>query len=234
MLDNSKRFGKLTSSNNGILLKKGRGAGLSAPALEYISKVKKEIAFGRSLNTTRSAKPLNWGSLCEVRVFQKLGTSYVDWHNDTIQHPSIECWAGTPDAFKNRDGGVCVEIKCPFTLESFYDLVQSFEDGGIEEVRAKHSEGDKYYWQCVSNAILLGVRKAELIVYCPYKSELSDIKLEAESYPFAWISFAQDEDLPYLLDDGKFKNLNIMPFDIPESDVELLTSTILHAQELLR
>lgn len=233
MLDHSKRFGKFTSSNVGKLMSKGKGGGFSAEGLRYIEEVKMERDLGRSLNTTRSAKPLEWGKLCEVRVFQKLSTSYVDWHNDTIQHPSIEIWAGTPDALKPIEE-VCGEIKAPFTLKSYYNLVNSYQKGGIEEVRKKHEDGDKYYWQEVSNSILLGVRKAELIVYCPYKSELSDIKLEAEAYPFAWISFAQDEDLPYLLDDGKFKNLNIMPFDIPESDVELLTSTILHAQELLR
>lgn len=232
MLDHSKRYGRFTSSNVGTLMKKGRGTGLSAPALEYISKVKKEIAFGRSLNTTRSAKPLEWGKLGEACVFKILDENEYEASKDgTLQHPIIEHWAGTPDASKE---GVCVEIKCPFTLESFYDLVQSYEDGGIDEVRAKHSEGDKYYWQCVSNAILLGVRKAELIVYCPYESELTYIKEEANTLGYAWVTFSYNENLPYLLDDGKFKNLNIMPFDIPESDVELLTSTILHAQELLR
>lgn len=231
-LDHKLRFGRFTSSKIGDLMAKSKDGGFGTPAMKYINQVRKEINLGRKLNTAKSAKPLEWGTVCEFRV-QKLlkPQGYEDMHNTTIQHDTIERWAGTPDAFK--DGNTVVEIKCPYTLESFCDLVDSFEKGGISELRKVHSEGEKYYWQCVSNAVLTGVNHCELIVYCPYEEELVEITSDAALYGFQWLVFAEMETLPYIIFGGKYKNINVLSFDIPEEDIELLTNTIIKANEFL-
>lgn len=236
MLDHSKRFGRFSSSKIGALTTLGRDkVSLGAPALTYISKVRKELDFGRTLENTKEARPLQWGKLCETRLFQMLGTEYEDMHDNTIQHPTCEYWCGTPDAIKHTESGiVCVEMKSPFTLDSFHDLVVPYQRGGIDEVRDIHSEGETYYWQCVSNAVLLGTTKAELIVYLPYFSEIDEIKIEGGNFGFQWINFALDGELPYLLDDGKFKNINIMPFEIPQNDFDRLEYSVNKAVKLLK
>ena len=102
----------------------------------------------------------------------------------------------------------------------------------------------EYYWQLVSNAILTNKSKAELIVYVPFKSEIADIKTFSEETDvffqnnldqnkYAWINFAQDNDLPYLREDGFYSNLNTLAFDIPLEDKELLTERVKLAVNLL-
>lgn len=234
MLDKNKRFGKFTSSEIYQLLSKDtKGIGFGKPAKTYIKEKIMEIEFGRSIDKNVSSREMEWGKLCEDRVFQIVDSSYTKMHDVTLQHPNYEFWAGSPDADRQRHNAVS-ETKCPFTHLSFYNLVKSFEVGGIDEVRKVHAKGEQYYWQCVSNAELLGYNKAELIVYMPYQKELSEIRLESANMGFPWIGFAVDEDLPYLLNDGKFKNVNILPFDIPANDFEALREVVEIASKLLK
>lgn len=233
MLDQTKRFGKFTSSEIYKLLTRAKnGVDFGKPAQTYIREKLMELEFGRSIDKNVSSREMEWGKLCESRVFHimKDDISYTPMHEITLQHPLYARWVGTPDADRQRLK-VVSETKCPFTHVSFYNLVKSFEIGGIEEVMAVHDKGEQYYWQCVSNADLLGYNKAELIVYMPYQKELEEIRLESANFGFPWIGFTQDEDLPYLLNDGKFKNINVLPFDIPNSDIELLRYSVEMAEK---
>ena len=234
MLDNTKRFGRFTSSNIYKLLTLNKAKdGFGVPAQTYIAEKKMELEFGRSIEKTAGSREMEWGKLGESRVFQILGTEYEDMHDTTIQHPKYECWAGSPDCIRHSEVKRVAEIKCPFTHKSFYNLVRSFERGGIEEVRNVHDSGENYYWQCVSNAILSECTNAELIIYMPYQKELDEIRLESSNFGFPWIGFAVDSDLPYINNVGMFKNLNHLEFDIPQSDIDLLTNSVIKASKLL-
>ena len=102
-------------------------------------------------------------------------------------------------------------------------------------LQLKEIKGDKYYWQLVSNAILSNSKYAELIVYCPYASEIQSIKSNAEGQPnYYFIWAANDEDLPYINNDGYYKNLNIIRFEVPETDKQLLTEKVNKATALFR
>jgi hypothetical protein len=107
----------------------------------------------------------------------------------------------------------------------------------IDAVRANHKDGEKFYWQLVGNAILLNVDKAELIVGCPYESELLEIKELAETWNgeinLYWLFMADKTELPYLLDGGYYKNLNIISFDVKQEDKDLLTSRVVECVKLL-
>jgi hypothetical protein len=48
-----------------------------------------------------------------------------------------------------------------------------------------------------------------------------------------WLSMAKDDELPYLQDDGYYKNINIIRFEVPEADKLLLTKRVLEAGKYL-
>lgn len=174
-------------------------------------------------------------------------TDYELCSKKTLRHETIEYWLGTPDVIKHVDPKVVGDLKCPMTRKSFCQMVDPYyEDGNlihealtIEAVRANHDQGEKYFWQIVSNAILTGATKGELIVYMPYKYELDDIRVMASSAGeqfgdyTKWIYFATDEQLPHILPGGHYKSINVIEFDILDRDKEFLTSRVLSAGELL-
>lgn len=239
MINNIPRIGNFTSSEIGNLMKKDRsGKGFGSPALTYIEECNMERRLGRSITDEVNARPLLWGKLLEGRAFNMLGLEYTLTSKDTIVHPTIPYWAGSPDGGKDEPKTV-TDIKCPITLKSFCQLVDNYREGGMDAVRAEHKDGDKYYWQIVSNAILTDSDFGELIVYMPYKSELAEIRMMVQLLPgdvigkYYWIASAMDDELPYLLDGGFYKNVNILSFPIPEADKKALTDTVLRAGEML-
>lgn len=239
MINNQPRIGNVTSSEIAALTSKDKsGKGFGKPALTYIAECNMERRLGRSLTEEVNARPLTWGKLLERRPFDLLGLEYSLTSTDTIVHPTIPYWAGSPDGGKNAPKTV-IDIKCPITLKSFCQLVDAGLAGGIEQIREDHKDGEKYYWQLVSNAILTGSDWAELIVYMPYKSELEDIRMMAQNVDadqlskHYWIAMAGEDDLPYLLDDGIYKNVNVFAFEVPETDKKLLTDCVLRAGKML-
>lgn len=245
VLKNIQRIGNFTSSEIERLVdSKRKKDKLCTTAITYIEEKNMERRLGRSLSDEGNARPLWWGRLGEKRVFELLPIDYSLNGDKTIVHPQYDCWSGTPDATKENT--VC-EVKCPMTLKSFCQLVDPHIKDGIEihpaltieAARANHKEGDTYYWQIVSNAILTGSRFGELIVYVPYQSELSELKGLAingdgeELVKYYWIINAQDEELPHLQDGGYYKNLNTIRFEIPEADKEYLTVCVAMAKTKL-
>jgi len=246
ILNNSIRIGNFTSSEIVALTTKGTKADtLGKPAITYIQKKNMERRHGLPLSSESDARPLTWGKLLEPRCFDLLGIEYKLCSSETIQHPEIYCWAGSPDAIKYGDEGITVvDIKCPMTRQSFSELVD-VTYGGLtgmdlmDHIRNNQKDGEKYYWQLVSNAILTGAKYAELIVYMPHYSELPIIKEMAQNsddlrqYRYYWISNAEFEDLPHIRDNGYYRNLNIIRFEVPQSDKDFLTECVMKAESYL-
>src|SRR6185369_17941405 len=174
---NTVRVGNFTSSTIAAIMSNGRSKGsLGAPALTYIEECNMERRLKRSLENDSNAKPLSWGKLVERRVFDLLGLEYKLISENTLNHPDIDYWCGSPDAQKFDEGGTVVDIKCPMTLKSFCQLVDSsYPDNAKDKdepryngtvamdiIRERHKDGEKYYWQLVSNAILINAKFAEL------------------------------------------------------------------------
>src|SRR5690348_4298240 len=233
------RNGNITSSEIFRLCTSGRAKGsFGAPFYSYIEECNMERRLGRAIENEVDAKPTSWGKLLEPRAFNILGLEYKLCSSETLSHGEIEFWKGSPDSVKNGD--TVADIKAPMTLKSFCQMVDPYyedfkliHDGlSIEAVRANHKDGDKYFWQIVSNAILTGSKVGELIVYMPYQSELEAIKTMASSAGemgeyTKWVYFAQDGELPYLLDGGFYKNLNVISFPIMKRDIDFLTERVL-------
>lgn len=209
----------------------------SPAGLTYISERNMERRLGRSLNTDTNSRPTDWGNLLEKRVLEDiLGMEYKPISSETIPHPDINFWAGSPDARKFDEGGTVVEIKAPYTLKSYCTFADCKT---IDEVREKHPDGEKYYWQCVSNSVLINSKWCELIIYCPFRSEIQDIReltqtLDTDEQPkYQWIFWSTSDELPYLPDGGFYQNLVSFRFEVPESDKQLLIGRVLQAGNLL-
>ena len=221
-------------------------------AITYINQCNMERRLGRSLDSELDAKPTNWGKFVEPLLFQLLDEDYTYNSNDTLVHPDFDFWLGTPDGFKITEKKTMVDAKCPFTLESFCNLISPLYEGfeGMDAMKAlidgytdknglfhsPHKDIEKYYWQLVSNACIDDCSHAELIIYCPYESELSVIQsIAAQSGdPSAYfIANGSKKSLPYIKDDGFYKNINIISFEIPQSDKNLLTETVKKASQYL-
>ena len=221
-------------------------------AITYLNQCNMERRLGRSLDGELDAKPTNWGKFIEPLLFQLLDGDYTYNSSDTLVHPDFIYWLGTPDGFKIDENKTVVDAKCPYTLESFCNLVNPLYDGfeGMAAMKAlidgytdknglfhsPHKDAEKYYWQIVSNACIDDCTHGELIVYCPYESELSVIQAMAVSSgnPSAYfIANGNSKSLPCLLDEGFYKNINIISFEIPQEDKDYLTEIVRKAGEYL-
>jgi len=191
------------------------------------------------LTEKTDARPLIWGKCVEKPAFDVLGLEYTLCSDKSIQHPTIPFWVGSPDAVTDT---VVADLKCPQTLTSFCQMLEPYYEDGklvheamtIEAVRENHKDGDKFFWQIVSNAVLTGKKKGELIIYVPYFDELETIRARAEGVPeYYWIFYCDAEKLPYLVREGDYKNINVIQFDIMQRDVDFLTERVLECGKKL-
>lgn len=239
-MNNNIRPGRFTSSEIYRLMANGKTKGsFGKPALTYIAEKNMEIRLGRCLDVQQQSRPMSWGSLLEGYVFDKLPLEYRLCSKETVVHPDIDFWAGSPDAEKDDTIG---DVKCPFTLKAFCELVDAMgKPDPIRVIRDEHEHGDKYYYQIVSNATLKDKRYGELIVFMPLKSELEAIREYARNYTgddqyrFRWIDSALDEELPYLPDGCGYQSLNILRWEISDQDKKDLTVRVAEAgKELMK
>ena len=104
---------------------------------------------------------------------------------------------------------------------------------------------EKEYYQVVSNSIIHGFDKAELISYMPYETELKKIIqliedtniLEAnnlEPWEYRFMTEKPFEMLSYLPDDGYYDNMTKFEFEIPKTDVDFVTKRVVLANEELK
>lgn len=233
------RSGNFSSSEIYKLIKEGRAkdAPFSAAGLTYIKEKQYEQRLGRELSNETNAKPTSWGNLLELYVWEhKIGLNdYRFEHKQRYVHTSNANWTGCPDLVSDEK---VADIKCPFTLKAFCDVLECFNDP--EKLK---DEKPEYYWQLVSNAILTEKATAELIVYAPYLEDLAEIRLFLDTDVFAkngldinkfsFLNWAQDDDLPHLIKGNHYIDLNVMTFEIPEADKELLFNRVELATKLL-
>lgn len=234
-MNNDIRTGKFTSSNIHKLMKTDKsGRGFGKPAITYIEEKRIEIKLGRSLDLDNYSRAMTWGLFLENRVYSLLSDlSYQLVSKDTIVHKTINRWAGTPDLIVNNKK--ISDIKCyqPKNFALYTDAILT------KDVELLKKEFPQEYWQLVSNAIICNVDYAEAITYMPYKSELNEIREEALNYEgldmwkYRFIYEEPDDNLPYLPNNGYYKNLNIFTFKVPSKDKLLLTQKVKKATKLL-
>jgi hypothetical protein len=220
------RTGAFTSSSIYLLMTNNKTKdGFGVPAITYIKGKQRELLLGRNLQKERSSRPTSYGKLVESRVFNLLGTEYTLRSDERDIHPEIERWTGAADMVTTDK--VC-DIKCPFSLNVYCDKADIMIANDVEALKKEFPEN---YWQLVSNSILTGKPIAELIIYCPYIRELNEIKETQHEYDgnlndIAWINWAADEELPYLIEGNYYKNLYKMEWEVSAEDKALLTERV--------
>lgn len=251
-----KRVGNFTSSEIGALMSNGRKSGeMGEPAYTYIDECNMERRLGRSITDEVDARPLTWGKFMEPYVFDLMGTDYEHVGTETLLHPEFSCWAGSPDLKKwvSKTQIKVGDIKAPKTLKSFCRLSDCLRATDVREALLKVKSGSKkigeiYYWQLVSNAILIEktnpgvtVENAELVVFMPFKSQLDEIRSRAfnldnpdEQKKVLWIYGSSDEELPHLIDGGYYNNISVLSFAIPQADKEALEERVSMASNELQ
>lgn len=200
-----------------------------AKSKTYIKEKRREIKLKAPISIETNAHPLSWGNALEGFVYlNHLDINYSYQSKDTIVHESGE-FAGTPD-LDDSEGDCVGEIKCPFTRIGFIDLAEICEKADTEYFK---SEKPEYYWQIVSNAILLGRKYGELIAYMPYESEIPAIVDYIESIDdfqlqldIQWVIHTDVSRIPHIPTHSDYKNKYTFKFLIPELDKSELLEKI--------
>ena len=203
-------------------------------ALTYIQEKKFERRLGRYLSSDVKARPLDWGNVCEPLAFDRISMGWkltsVDGYR---KHPQIQCWTGIKDIEKDFEIG---DIKCPYTLNSFCQLYEALEikdDTEMIEALKSLQDGYKYFYQLVSGAILEGVQRATLAIFCPYKDELKEVRAKAAEHGVEWLSYTSYQQLPYLIEGEGYENIFERSFEIPKEEIEFLIKQVEKAEKLL-
>lgn len=209
--------------------------GFGDAGLTYIKQINYERRLKKALKGEIFSRPTSWGTFLEKRAFDLIPDfDYMLVSDKRYAHKTIPNWTGMPDLIKPDTVG---DIKCPYSLETFCDKLEA-----LQSLETYKAEFEADYWQHISNACLLRsngieITRMEAVIYCPYASELADIQLETTVYDkphlVFWICNAMVDEMPHLLDDCDYKNLNMFPFDIPIEDMDYLESRVIEANKLI-
>lgn len=235
IIENINRPGNFSSSEIFKLTTTGKGEnGFGAPAITYIKEKNFERKLGRCVKTEVYTRPMAWGSFIERYVFdEKLGFEYELHSKTTDTHPYIPYWVGSKDLIV--PGEKIGEIKC-YEPKNFAEYTDVLLKGDLELFKTQFPQE---YWQCISNAIINEVESAEAISFIPYRSELALIREIAANYDgddawkYSFICERDDVELPFIPDNGYYKNLNRLEFKIPQSDIDFLTAKVIKAGKML-
>lgn len=240
-MNNSSRWGKFTSSNVYKLIKITAKGEFQAPGITYIEEKAIERKMKSCLDGGAHTQALAWGNFMELVVYSILGVQYQISSKETTPHPIHgKYWSGSKDLFTvNAQTGKMesiAEIKC-YQKKNFALYTDCILQKNIELLK---KDFPKEYWQIVSNCCIEGVDIGEAITYMPYVSEYEEIKEMAENYDGAdaWkYKFIRDlpvEDLPFLPDNGYYKNINKFAFIVPEEDKKLLEDRVILAEKKIK
>jgi hypothetical protein len=225
------RIGTFSSSSIWKLMTNGKAKdSLGKPALTYIKEKRYESKLGREIANEQGKRPTSWGDLVEQVAFVQLDNVENANEKERLSHPDLP-WTGQPD-YTNIE--LVGDIKCPFSLLSFCEMYE-IETG--EELKTIKPE---YYWQLVSNSILANKQECELTIFVPLQEQLELIRELSKSIDgeeqnkFAWVNWAQDNELPYLLPDSYYKPLKQIKFTPSEQDKKDLIKRVTLATELLK
>jgi len=235
------RAGCFTSSNIYKLMTDDKKGGIGKPGLTYIETKRREILLGRQMEQQKSFRSAAWGTMLQHRVLNlMLGMEYKPMSDKRFVHAELP-WNGSPDFVAGDRAG---DVKC-FELDNF-TYTHDAASAGLDKFKEDCPE---IYWQLVSNAVLYKVTMVELVLYVPYKDELSVIRSEEEwskiltpdqfdNKDFKWwinsLSFMSDDELPYLIPGKHYKNLSSFIFDVPETDSLHLINRVQMAAKLLK
>lgn len=239
----NKRISRATSSSIVSLVASGTASNsVGKPFFTYVEECRYEKSLLQNLESEVEVLATEWGKLVESFVHKKLPKEYRFHSDQTKEHPKYPIWVGTPDGSKFKAIlkklilDAITDIKCPLTKKAFCQLVsglyEELPNGGVKKLEnpdmnkalqkliCKAKDGKKFYWQLVSNSCIFGTKFAELIVFMPFFETLEEIikyndNLPESSYK---VSFARPGQLPFILRESGFEEINIIRFEVPILD----------------
>lgn len=244
MVNNLERIGRFTSSNIWKLTtQNAKKDGFGAPALTYIEEKRAERTLGRSIDLGKQSQSTIWGHVMEYYCNKfHLGIEYTFGTKETDVHPKYKFWSGSKDYVKNDTAG---DIKC-FEPKRYYELsMQLLElNEGIITLDQFKKDEKEVYWQVVSNCIILGKPKGEIIAYTPTEKQLLQIRKELEEtnvieklglneWQTRFIVENELYNLSYIPDCIEYPNFVKFQFDIPIENIVFLTKCVIDAEKLL-
>lgn len=244
MVEVLERIGRFTSSQIWKLTTKDRtGKSFGAPALTYIEEKRAERSLGRSIDLGKSSQATIWGQVMEHYCNKyHLGIEYTFGSKQTDVHPKYKFWSGSKDYVKNDTAG---DIKC-FEPKRYYELsmqLLKLNEGLITLEQFKKDEKE-VYWQVVSNCIILGKPKGEIITYMPTEKQLLEIRKDIEEtgiieklgfneWQTRFIVENELHHLSYIPDGIEYPNFVKFQFEVPAEDIIFLTKCVVDAEKLL-
>lgn len=216
------RTGIPTSSKMWRVMSEGRTKGEpGAQFYSYLEEKRFERQLGRCLFSEHNAREAAWGQALEGFVYEKyLSTEYWLQSKKTIVHES-KLFAGSPDVDDVKVG----DIKCPWTLLQFMRLRENCLNGGVENFKKEHPD---HFWQLVSNSILTKRDIAEIIGFCPKRSQLGDVDTvgtvryhvdnidDENPFKYKFIIDCQDKELPFIPDESPVDPIVRFEFEVKE------------------
>ena len=168
----TKRCGKITSSEVYKIMTVGRKETFSQTAKSYLKMKAAELLTGEP-NDRPTTYAMEWGNSHEFEAIQTLQTklgkeiSYFGNANPMFYEKS-KFWGGSPDGLLDD---YVIEVKCPFNSSEH-----------LEHLLFKNQEDLKdyapeYYWQILSNMILMEKEKAMFVSYDPRYPDSHKIKV---------------------------------------------------------
>ena len=243
MVENKYRIGRFTSSQIWKLTTNNtKKDGFGAPALTYIEEKRAERSLGRSVDLGKDSQATIWGKIMEYYCDKfHLGIEYVLESKKTDVHPKYPFWSGSKDFTKKDTAG---DIKC-FEPKNYYHLSYALIrlNEGFLKLEDFKKDFKEVYYQVVSNCIILGKPKGEIIAYIPTEEQLLEIRTELEETNILeklgidpWKArFIIENDiynLPFVKNPD-YPNFVKYSFEIPQEDIVFLTKRILLAESLL-
>lgn len=250
------RVGNFTSSGIVDLLSNGRSKGtFGKPFYNYVARKNRERLIDDTMDSESRARPLLWGKICEAYAQKHHSDMKWTYQSDlekmfgsaTAPHPKYDYWCGTPDVIDVANE-IVGDFKCPWTKSGFLDLIECMYDpvtkkrnslsGNeiIEIIRKETKEGEKYYWQLVSNACILGYNKAAILVFFANSEVINELPLFANNDfhpPVDFLKWMEIDELPYVKKELDMPLIHEIMFDIPKEDKKKLEERVVEGGKLL-
>ena len=244
MVEKKERVGRFTSSQIWKLTTLNtKKDGFGAPAINYIEEKRAERSLGRSIDLGKQSQATIWGKVMEHYCNKfHLGLSYTFASKETDVHPKYKFWSGSKDFMTDVIAG---DIKSNEPKRHYELTINLYKvKHGIITLDEFKKLEKEVYWQVVSNCIILGKPKGEIIAYTPTYAQLELIrkeieetnvleKLEINPWQARFIIENEFHNLPYIPEWSEFPNFTSFIFEVPTEDIIFLTKKVIEANELL-
>lgn len=172
-----KRLGKITGSEVGTLMKKGKSEAFSDTAKSYLYQLSAERSMNPAIveddqlfeeylyQVNISSKAMRWGNEQESKareIYNKI-TRLRMVETGFCEHPTIPNFGSSPDGFHYDKQKGTLEIKCPDQCK--YMRYRHL----IKDNASLLSVAPKYFYQCMSHIMCTGTEWNDFVVFNPFQ-----------------------------------------------------------------